>query len=163
MFTLDQMYKAFVRSHFDYCNIIYHIPYHQNQTPLGMTLNSLLGKVERVQYHAALAITGAWHGSSRSKLYEELGWQTLSDRRMSRRILQTHKIFNNKTPSYLHDKLPPDCRALFSGNIRNTFREIICKSNRYMNSFSLMQLLPGISLSNILMTSHLLTSYIFSS
>ena len=99
-----------------------------------MTLNSLLEKVERVQYHAALAITGVWHGSSRLKLYEELGWETLSDRRMSRRILQTHKIFNNKTPSYLHDKLPPDCRALFSGNIRNTSREIVCKSNRYMNS-----------------------------
>ena len=38
-------------------------------------------------------------------------------------------------PSYLKDKLPPSCRALFNGNIRNTFREIICKSNRYMNSF----------------------------
>ena len=40
-----------------------------------------------------------------------------------------------KTPSYLNDKLPTKCRALFSGNARNTFREIICKSNRYMNSF----------------------------
>ena len=35
---------------------------------------------------------GAWRGSSRSKLYEELGWETLSDRRMCRRILQIHKI-----------------------------------------------------------------------
>ena len=31
-------------------------------------------KVERVQYQAALAFTGAWYGSSRTKLYEELGW-----------------------------------------------------------------------------------------
>ena len=54
---------------------------------------------------------------------------------MCRRILQIHKIFNHKTLSYLNDKLPPKCRALFSGNTRNTFREIICKSNRYMNSF----------------------------
>ena len=53
---------------------------------------------------------------------------------MGRRILQIHKMFNNKTP-YLNDKLPPKCRTLFSGNTRNTFREIICKSNRYMNSF----------------------------
>ena len=37
--TLDQMYKALVRSHFDYCDIIYHIPSHQNQAPLGVTLN----------------------------------------------------------------------------------------------------------------------------
>ena len=133
--TLDQMYKALVRSHFDYCDIIYHSPSHQNQAPLGMTLNSLMEKVERIQYQSALAITGAWHGSSRAKLYEELGWESLSDRRMGRRILQFHKIFNDRTPSYLKDNLPPNCRALFNGNTRNTFRQIICKSNRYMNSF----------------------------
>ena len=54
---------------------------------------------------------------------------------MGRRILQIHKMFNNKTPSYLNDKLPPKCRTLFSGDTRNTFREIISKSNRYMDSF----------------------------
>ena len=32
--TLDQMYKALVRSHIDYCDVIYHIPSHQNQAPL---------------------------------------------------------------------------------------------------------------------------------
>ena len=130
--TLDQMYKAFVRSHLDYCDIIYHIPSHQNHQ--GVTLNSSMEKVERVQYQAALAISGAWRGSSCSKLYEELGWESPSHRRMCRRILQIHKICNNKTP-YLNDLLPPNSRALFSGNTRNTFREIICKSNRYTNSF----------------------------
>ena len=30
--TLDQMYKALVRSHFDYCDIIYHIPPSINPT-----------------------------------------------------------------------------------------------------------------------------------
>ena len=129
------MYKALVRPHLDYCDIIYHIPSRQNQAPLGVTLNSVMEKVERIQYQSALAISGAWHGSNRAKLYEELGWETLSDRRMGRRILQIHKIVNNKTPSYLNDKLPPNCRALFSGSTRNTFRQIICKSNRYMNSF----------------------------
>ena len=89
--TLDQMYKALVSSHLDYYDIIYHIPSHQNLAPLGVSLNSLMGKVERIQYQAALAISGAWRGSSRSKLYEELGWETLSDR--CRRILQIHKIF----------------------------------------------------------------------
>ena len=148
------MYKALLRSHLDYCDIIYHMPSHQNQGLLGVTLNSFLEKVERIQYQAALAISGVWRGSSRPKLYEELGWETLSDRRMCRRILQIYKIFHHKTASYLNDKLPPNCRALFSGNTRNIFRDIICKSNRYMNSFSMMQLLPGISLLKNLMTSH---------
>ena len=36
-------------------------------------------KVERIQDQAALAITVVWQGSSRSKIYDELGWETLSD------------------------------------------------------------------------------------
>ena len=54
-------------------------------------------KLEIVQYQAALAVTGAWHGSNCSKLNDELGWETSSDRRMCRCILQIHKIMNNKT------------------------------------------------------------------
>ena len=61
--TLDQMYKALVRSHLDYCDAIYHIPSILHQPPLGRILNSLMEKVERIQYQAALAITGAWQGS----------------------------------------------------------------------------------------------------
>ena len=38
-------------------------------------------KVEAVQYSAALAVTGAWRGTSREKLYSELGWEALSDRK----------------------------------------------------------------------------------
>ena len=62
-------------------------------------------EIERAQYQAALAITGAWKGSSRLKLYEELGWESLSDRRRSRRTLQIHKIQNNITPSYLKENI----------------------------------------------------------
>ena len=57
--TLDQMYKALVRFHLDYCDVVYHIPSIIHQPPLGKTLNSLMEKVERIQYQAALAITGA--------------------------------------------------------------------------------------------------------
>ena len=134
--TLDQMYKALVRPHLDYCDIIYHKRSQQNQPPLGVSLNVIMEKAEKIQYQAALAVTGAWHGSNRSKLYEELGWETLSDRRMCRRVLQIHKIMNNKTPSYLKEKLPPNRRPyLFSADVSNTFREIKCKSERYRNSF----------------------------
>ena len=43
--------------------------------------------VEKTQYQAALAATGAWQGTSRIKIYEELGWESLSDRRMCKRVL----------------------------------------------------------------------------
>ena len=84
--------------------------------------------VEKVQYQAALAVTGAWKGSSRSKLYEELGWESLSDHRWCRRILQIHKILNNKTPSYLQTKHPRHHRPLYRLNIVGNFHEIRCKS-----------------------------------
>ena len=129
--TLDQMYKALVRSHLDYCDIIYHIPPKINPPPLFPTFNAQMEKLERVQYQAALAVTGAWQGSNYSKLVEELGWETLSDRRRCRRILQIHKIMNNKTPFYLNNKLPPKHRPF----LVNVFRLIRCRTDRYKNSF----------------------------
>ena len=34
-----------------------------------------------VQYNAALIITGAFKGTSRDKIYQELGFESLADRR----------------------------------------------------------------------------------
>ena len=55
-------------------------------------------KLESVQYSAALAVTGTWRGTSREKLYAELGWESLSSRRWSRRLILFYKIMNNLTP-----------------------------------------------------------------
>ena len=88
-----------------------------------------------ILYQAALAVTGAWQGSSRSKLYEDLGWKSLSERRWCRRILQIHKIVSKKTPSYLKDKLPRHRRPLYSQNNNITFQKISCQSSRYMSGF----------------------------
>ena len=131
--ALDQMYKTLVRSHLDYCDIIYHVP--SKQTQFGISLNALMEKNERVQYQAALAVSGAWQGSNRSKLYEELGWESLSCRRWYKRILQIHKILSNKSPSYLKDKLPLLRRPLYNQNNGHKFYEINCRSLRFMSSF----------------------------
>ena len=48
------MYKALVRSHLDYCDIIYHIPSHQNQAPLGVTLNSVMEKLKEFNINQPL-------------------------------------------------------------------------------------------------------------
>ena len=42
-----------------------------------------MNRIERVQYEAALALTGTWEGASTDKIYEELGWGSLSDRIMA--------------------------------------------------------------------------------
>ena len=101
----------------------------------SISLHPLMEGIERVQYHAALAITGCWRGSSQIKLYEELGWESLADRRWARRLIQMFKIHNNLTPLYLRDNLLQfRGRHLRSGN-DNKYQEFMCNSTRYKNSF----------------------------
>ena len=111
--TLILMYKSLIRPHFDYCDVIFHIPPSNNGAFDNgnvnvinniRTLHVLMTKIESVQYQAALAITGTWQGTSRVKLYKELGLESLSDLRSSNRVLQLFKIINNLTPEYLKKK-----------------------------------------------------------
>ena len=68
--VLSLSYKMYIRPHLDYGDVIYH-----NQRA------DLMDLVERVQYTAALIATGCWQGTNRERLYEELGWKSLSHRR----------------------------------------------------------------------------------
>ena len=85
--TLIQMYKMFIRPLFDYGDVIYHTPHSPSMFDSSITLNFLMERIEKVQYHAALAITGCWRGTSRNKLYVELGLESLADRRWARRLI----------------------------------------------------------------------------
>ena len=38
-------------------------------------------RLEQTQYHAALAVNGAWKGKNRQKLHNELGWEDQYHRR----------------------------------------------------------------------------------
>ena len=78
--TLNELYKLYVRPNFDYGDVISRIP--PNKCDLGqdISLNNHMEKLQSVQYSAGLALTGAWKGTSREKMYEELGWESLSMR-----------------------------------------------------------------------------------
>ena len=82
---LDQMYKLYVRPNLDYGDLIYHKGDHEASL-------FLTKRLESVQYTAALAVTGAWKGTNKSKRLDELGWEYLHDRRRYRRL--TH-FFSN--------------------------------------------------------------------
>ena len=126
------MYSALVRSHLDYCDVIYHIPPKVHPPPLGMSLHDHMEMIEKIQYQAALAVTGTWQGTSRVKIYEELGWESLSDRRISRRVLQMHKIIDEKTPKYLRDCLLPNRNVVL---LPYGFQEFKTRTDRYAGSF----------------------------
>ena len=75
--TLDLIYKMYVRPHLDFCDVIYHVPCISNPFDSSINLKYLMNTLERIQYQCALAITGAWKGSSLNKIYDELGWESL--------------------------------------------------------------------------------------
>ena len=55
-------------------------------------------KLESVQLNAARIVTGAVHGTSIAKLYEEIGWHTLSKRREISKLILTYKVMNKLAP-----------------------------------------------------------------
>ena len=87
--ALLTIYKSFVRPHLDYGDIIYDQP--QNE--------SFCNKLESIQYNAALAITGAIQGTSKTKLYKELGLEFLKSRRWFRWLCTFYKIKTYNIPS----------------------------------------------------------------
>ena len=69
--SLITIYKSFIRPHLDYGDIIYDRAYN----------SSFHQNIESIQYNAALAITGAIRGTSKEKIYQELGFESLQQRR----------------------------------------------------------------------------------
>ena len=70
-----------------------------------------------IQYKAALAITGGTRGTSKEKLYDELGLETLEKRRWYRKLCCFFKIFRYKCPKYLFNIIPTSASTC---SIRNT-------------------------------------------
>ena len=87
---LEQIFKMHVHPHFDYCDIIYHVPIIINNTNRTQSLNCQMNVLESTQYQAALAVTGAWKGSNTDKIYEELKWESLHHRHHFRRLSMYH-------------------------------------------------------------------------
>ena len=138
--ALNLTYKTRVRSHLDYCDFIYHIPELQpnentenNRTDIK--LNYQMEKLESLQAQAGLAITGAWKGTNRDKINEELGWEPLHLRRWFRRLTVFYKIKHSLTPQYLADPVPPTRRHLFGTSIRNQLHPMRWRTQRFRNSF----------------------------
>ena len=89
-----------MRPHLEYGDVIYHIPAKACELSGNVILSSLMEKLESVQFSAALAITGAWRETLRTKIYAELGWESLSSRRWSRRLTLFYKMMNNQQSHY---------------------------------------------------------------
>ena len=94
--ALKTIYKAFVRPDLDYGDIRYdqafYLSFHQ--------------KLESIQYRARLAVTGAIRSTSREKIYQELGLESLQSRRWYRKLAMFYKIYKNKSSFNLFIAIP---------------------------------------------------------
>ena len=79
--SLITLYKSLIRPHLDYADIIYD----------QLNNLNLCNKIETCQYNAALAIPGAIRGSSKERLYQELGFEYLSSN-VVKKIMHLYKI-----------------------------------------------------------------------
>ena len=122
--TLINVYKSFIRPHLDYGDIIYDKP----------NVESFINKLETVQYNAGLAITGAIRGTSKERLYQELGFEYLEKRRWYRRMCLFWKIVNGFVPSYLA-KLLPTKQASRNPIRQNRYVSFSKSTNYFANSF----------------------------
>ena len=62
--------------------------------------------METIPYNAALAITGAIRGYCREKLYQELGLETLQQRRWYKKLCCFYKVLKSQSPKYLFSITP---------------------------------------------------------
>ena len=86
--SLLTIYKTFVHSHFGYADVVYDQSY----------TSSFHEKLESIQQNAALVVTGAVRGSSSEKLYQELGLESLQNRRWFRKLCQFYKTLKSNSP-----------------------------------------------------------------
>ena len=94
--SLVTIYKSFIRPYLDYGDIIsdqgFNKLFHDN--------------LESIQYIASLAITGAITGTSKEKLYQELGFESLQQKHWFCNLCTFYKIYKNQSLSYFYNLIP---------------------------------------------------------
>ena len=115
--------KAFLRPLIDCVDIVYY----QSQN------ESFCKQVKSKQYKTALAITGAMHGTSCDKIYQELGLKSLKSRRWYKRFSCMFKIMKKKAPNYLINLIPKCEAAIRTRN--NNFLTYNCRTDCFKYSF----------------------------
>ena len=111
--ALLTIYKSFVRPHLNYGGILYDNPNNEN----------LQNKSEKVQYRACLSITSAIQGTSKEKLYDELGLHSLIKRHWCNKLIFFYPSqINYSLRSVLASVIKPSLSRTKS--FKNTFSRI---------------------------------------
>ena len=117
-------FTAFIRPHLDYGDIAFD----------KLNNETFINKIEKAQYDAALAITGAIRGTSREKLYVELGIESLKFRRWFRKLACFYKIQSTGLPKYLLQLIPTNNHSYTLRKLLN-IAHYYCRTDTFKNSF----------------------------
>ena len=123
---LQTIYFSFIRPILEYGDVIWdNIP------------NYLKDKLENVQLEAARVVTGANKLCSIVKLYNDTGWDSLSERRRKHKIIKFHEMVHSQTLEYISELVPQQLNQLHNYNTRrnNNIQTINCRTSYYKNSF----------------------------
>ena len=119
----------------------------------------LLVSVCLTQYSAALAITGAWRGTSRQRLYDELGWEDLHHRMWFRGLCHFFNLRRNHKPAYLFDEIPAAREVSYPHRNVNEYDAAICRTARFSNTYFQIVLLEWNELAQDVRVSNTLSEF----
>ena len=123
---MEKIYFTFIRPILEYADIVWdNCTQHQ------------ANELEKIQLEADRIVTGATNLVSTQKLYSELGWNKLSERRRFQKLHQFYKMDHNLAPGYLCDLLPSHVGDTSSYSLRNAenYTQVHARTALYGSSF----------------------------
>lgn len=106
--TLNQIYISYLRAILEYASIVWDNCTLQDRESL-----------EKIQYEAARIVTGLTLSVSTERLLTEIGWVSLSDRRVMQKLILMYKNENGQLQNYLSELFPPNVHEVNPYDLRS--------------------------------------------
>ena len=94
--SLQKLYFTFIRSILEYADVVW-----------DNCMQQQSNEFEKIQLEAGRIVSGTTKLVELDKLYKELGWLKLSERRGRHKLYMFFKMENGLPPLYLADIIPP--------------------------------------------------------
>ena len=122
--SLETIYFTFIRPKLEYASQVW-----DNCTKEDCD------SLETFQRSLARIVSGARKGTSSQALYDEVGWDTLKERREATKFKSFNNIVENKAPNYLLELLPNTVGIKRTLRNPGNYQLINCRTETFRNSF----------------------------
>ena len=123
--VLDILYKQQIRSVIDYGLVLFY----------GGLSQSDIAKLDRIQYRSAKVVSGALHFTSRIKLDNDLGWESLADRYELLGLSLFHRIAHNNVRPLIRSLLPKTKEKKYNTRSNDEYENFPRPNEKYYKSF----------------------------